>query len=76
MKDGSLRAIIKCYGLNIDLKNAEEQHLVAEKYARFVNSTDFPIQILLRSTYLDLSDYLNYVKSNIDSIENEVLKWQ
>jgi len=76
MKDGSLRAIIKCSWLNIDLKNFEEQQIVADKYARFLNTLDFPIQIVLRSTYLDLSDYLSYVKGNVDSIENEVLKWQ
>ena len=76
LKDGGLRAIIKCSWLNIDLRNSEEQKIVAERYSRFLNSLDFPIQILLRSTYLDLSDYLSYVKSNIDSVENEVLKWQ
>ena len=76
LKDWGLRAIIRCSWLNIDLRNSEEQKIVAERYSRFLNSIDFPIQILLRSTYLDLSDYLSYVKSNIDSVENEVLKWQ
>jgi len=76
MKDGGLRAIIKCSWLNIDLKNSEEQQIVADRYARFLNSLDFPIQIVLRSTYLDLSNYLNYVKKNIESIDNEVLRWQ
>ncbi len=76
LKDGWLRAIIKCSWLNIDLRNSEEQKIVAERYSRFLNSIDFPVQILLRSTYLDLSDYLAYVKSNIDLVENEVLKWQ
>ena len=76
LKDWWLRAIIRCSWLNIDLKNSEEQKIVAERYSRFLNSIDFPIQILLRSTYLDLSDYLSYVKNNIDSVENEVLKWQ
>ena len=76
MKDGGLRAIIKCSWLNIDLKNSEEEQIVAEKYARILNSIDFPIQILVRSTNLDLSDYLDYVKKNINNIDNEVLKWQ
>lgn len=76
LKDDGLRAIIKCSWLNIDLRNSEEQKIVAERYSRFLNSIDFPIQILLRSTYLDLSDYLSYVKGNIDLVENEVLKWQ
>jgi len=76
MKDGWLRTIIKCSWLNIDLKNSQEEQIVADKYARILNSIDFPIQILVRSTNLDLSDYLDYVKKNIDNIDNEVLKWQ
>lgn len=76
MKNGWLRAIIKCSWLNIDLKNSQEEQIVAEKFSRTLNSIDFPIQILLRSTYLDLSDYLDYVKKNIDNIDNEILKWQ
>ncbi len=76
MKDGWLRAIIKCSWLNIDLKNSEEQQIVADRYARFLNTLDFPIQIVLRSTYLDLTNYLDYVKKNIEKIDNEVLKWQ
>ena len=37
---------------------------------------DFPMQILIRSTYLDLSNYLNYVKTNVDNIENITLQKQ
>ncbi len=76
MKDWSLRAIIKCSWLNIDLKNPEEQQIIADKYARFLNTLEFPIQIILRSTFLDLTDYLNYIKDNVNKIENEVLKRQ
>lgn len=76
MKDSSLRSIIKCSWLNIDLKNSQEEQIVADKYSRILNSLDFPIQILIRSTNLDLSDYLEYIKENIEKIDNEVLKWQ
>ncbi len=76
MKDWWLRAIIKCSWLNLDLKNIEEQQIIADRYARFLNTLDFPIQIVLRSTYLDLTNYLNFVKQNIEKIDNEVLKWQ
>ena len=76
MKDGWLRAIVKCSGLNIDLKNSEEQQIIADRYARFLNTLEFPIQIVLRSTFLDLTNYLNYIKKNISTINNEVLKWQ
>lgn len=76
MKDGWLRGIIRCSWLNIDLKNSQEEQIVADRYSRILNSIDFPVQILIRSTNLDLSDYLDYLKINIDRIDNEVLKWQ
>lgn len=76
MKDGGLRAILRINGLNLDLKNGEEQQIVLEQYKKFLNWLEYPIQILVRNTFLDLSSYLNYIKGNIDTIENPVLKWQ
>jgi len=76
MKDGGLRAILRINGLNLDLKNGDEQQIVLEQYKKFLNGLEFPIQILVRNTFLDLSNYLNYIKGNIDDIENPVLKSQ
>ena len=76
LKDGWLRAILKVDWLNLDLKNFEEQEIVLEQYKKFLNWLDFPIQILVRSTYLDLSDYLNYIKTNVNNIENTILQKQ
>lgn len=76
MKDGWLRAILRINGLNLDLKNGEEQQIVLEQYKKFLNWLEYPIQIVVRNTFLDLSNYLNYIRGNIDVIENPVLKWQ
>ena len=76
MKDGGLRAILRINGLNLDLKNGEEQQIVLEQYKKFLNWLEYPIQILVRNTFLDLSNYLTYIKGNTDIIENPVLKWQ
>jgi hypothetical protein len=76
MKDGWLRAILKINGLNLDLKNWDEQQIVLEQYKKFLNGLEYPIQILVRNTFLDLSNYLNYIKENITDIENPVLKSQ
>jgi len=62
MKDGSLRAIIKATGLNLDLKSPDEQNMAINSYRRFLNGIDFPIQIMVHNTYLDLTDYINYLK--------------
>jgi hypothetical protein len=49
---------------------------VLEQYKKFLNGLEFPMQILVRNTFLDLSSYLNYIQANIDPIENPVLKSQ
>jgi len=76
MKDGGLRAILKINGINLDLKNGDEQQIVLEQYKKFLNWLEYPIQIVVRNTFLDLSNYLTYIKSNLDPIENPVLKRQ
>jgi hypothetical protein len=76
MKDGWLRAILRVKGLNLDLKNYDEQQIILEQYKKFLNWLDFPIQILIRNSYLDLSDYLTYFRWNLENVENNILKAQ
>ncbi|MGB2110741.1 MAG: hypothetical protein ACPHY8_02195 [Patescibacteria group bacterium] len=58
MKDGSARVIMKCSTINFLLKNTQEQDSIIISFQRFLNSLDFPIQILVRSTKLDIDSYL------------------
>jgi S-methylmethionine-dependent homocysteine/selenocysteine methylase len=37
LKDGGMRAILKVQGINLDLKNYEEQQIVLEQYKKFLN---------------------------------------
>ncbi|HKL43921.1 MAG TPA: hypothetical protein VJ892_01435 [Candidatus Absconditabacterales bacterium] len=74
MKDGGLRAIMKIEGINLDLKNFDEQQIILEQYKRFLNGLGFPIQIVVRNNYLDLSNYLDYIKGNIEKVTNPTLK--
>lgn len=76
MKDWWLRAILRVKWLNLDLKNFDEQQIVLEQYKKFLNWLDFPIQILVRNSYLDLSDYLSYFRWNLENLENITLKTQ
>ncbi len=76
LKDGWLRSILKIEGLNLDLKNYDEQQVILEQYKRFLNWLSFPIQILIRNTYLDLTEYLSYLKKNLKWIDNPALKNQ
>lgn len=74
LKDGWIRAVLKVYWINLDLKNFDEQEILLEQYKRFLNGLAFPIQIVVRNNYLDLSKYLNYISSNLSKITNPTLK--
>lgn len=74
LKDSWLRAILKVDWVNLDLKNFDEQEILLEQYKRFLNWLSFPIQIIVRNNYLDLSKYLNYISSNLKKITNPSLK--
>ncbi len=76
LKDWWMRSIIKVEWLNLDLKNYDEQQVIIEQYKRFLNWLAFPIQILIRNTYLDLTEYLWYLRKNLKEIENPALKKQ
>jgi hypothetical protein len=62
--------------VNIDLKNYDEQEVVVEQYKKFLNGLDFPVQILIRNTYLELSDYITYMHGHVDGITQPALKRQ
>jgi hypothetical protein len=74
LKDSGLRSILKVEWINLDLKNFEEQQIILEQYKRFLNGLSFPIQIVVRNNYLDLSDYLWYINKNLSKITNPILK--
>lgn len=76
LKDHGIRAILKVDGINLDLKNFQEIQIVLEQYKRFLNSLEFPIQFLIRNTFLDLREYLYYVNQNIEKIDHPAIKKQ
>lgn len=74
LKDWWLRSILRITWLNLDLKNNDEQQIVLEQYKKFLNWLDFPIQIMIRNTYLDLSIYLSFIEKNVKKVENLTLQ--
>ena len=49
LKSGALRSILLVSSLNFDLKSSEEQDAIIGQYQSFLNSLDFPIQIVVSS---------------------------
>lgn len=48
-----------CSPINFLLKSTEEQDSIIMSFQRFLNSLDFPVQIMVRSTKLDINGYLD-----------------
>jgi ribosomal protein S16 len=76
LKDGSLRAIVMTSSVNFALKSTEEQDALIYKYQGFLNSLDFPVQILATSRHLNISDYLAMIEQRRREQPNELLRIQ
>lgn len=76
LKNGGIRSVLKTSSINFNLKSEEEQNSIIYSYQGFLNSIEFPIQILVKSKKLDLDDYINQVKELGDKQENKLLQDQ
>ena len=76
MKDDSARLVMKCSTINFLLKSTEEQDSIIISFQRFLNSLDFPLQILVRSTKLDINGYLNKLNDKALTQTNPLLQNQ
>ncbi|OGE88101.1 MAG: hypothetical protein A3J07_02065 [Candidatus Doudnabacteria bacterium RIFCSPLOWO2_02_FULL_49_13] len=76
LKDGSLRAVLVVSSVNFSLKSGEEQNALIATYQNFLNSLEFPIQILMQSRKLDIHSYLDKLRSVMQQQTNELLRLQ
>lgn len=76
LNDGSLRAILAVSSLNFELKSTEEQEAIISQYQGFLNSLDFPIQILISSRKINVEPYLEIIKKQEKMQKNELLRFQ
>ncbi len=69
-------AILKIKPINFQILNEKEKEAITETFQKFLNSLDFPIQILMTTTNLDLEGYFNLlekrVKETIKKTENKI----
>lgn len=76
MKDDSGRIVLECSTINFLLKSMEEQNAIIMSFQRFLNSLDFPIQILVRSKKLDIDGYLKKLNEIAIKQQNALLQNQ
>lgn len=76
LKNKSLRAVLAVSAINYDLKSTDEQEAIITQYQSFLNSIDFPLQILITSKKINMSNYLDFLEKKEKVQENELLKFQ
>src|SRR3989338_7242626 len=63
LKDKTVRGVLMVNSQNFALKSEEEQEATIFQFQNFFNSLDFPLQIIVQSRRLNLTGYLEYLKS-------------
>jgi hypothetical protein len=76
LKNGTLRAVLMVSSINFELKSSQEQEAIVAAYQNFLNSLDFPVQVLISSRRLDIEPYLNLLEEKEKTQENELLRFQ
>lgn len=76
LKNGAIRSVLLVSSLNFDLKSAEEQDAIILQYQNFLNSLDFPIQVIISSRRFDIRPYMEILKDKENHQKNDLLRLQ
>jgi len=76
LKDGTLVSVVMVSSINFSLKSAEEQEAIIQSYINFLNSFNFPLQIVIQSRKLNIDPYLEKLKRIEKGQTNELLRMQ
>ncbi len=76
LMNGTLRAVLLVSSVNFALKSEEEQRASISGYVSFLNSLDFPIQIVIQSRPLNINGYLEELKKQEEQQINDLLRMQ
>jgi len=76
LKGNILRAVLAVSSVNFALKSLDEQKALIARYQEFLNSLDFPIEVLVTSRKYDLSEYAEMLRAQAKQQKNELLKIQ
>ncbi len=76
VKDGSFRQVIMVGGVNFSLKSETEQNIITQGYQTFLNSIDFPLQILIHSRKVNIEKYIETLRQRKEIEKSPILQNQ
>ena len=76
LKDGTVRAVLLVSSINFALKSADEQEAIIQAYMTFLNSLEYPVQIVIQSRKMNIESYISALKERQRKTENDLLSTQ
>lgn len=76
LRNGELRQVLEVTALNFALKSEQEQSAIIYQYQNFLNSLQFPIQILIQSRKLELTNYLVTLQNRLSQSTSPLIRDQ
>ncbi len=64
-------SILKVEPINFTLRNNQEKEIIIRMFQKFLNSLDFPIQIVVATDTLNLDTYLSKLEERSDKLEQK-----
>ena len=76
MKDGTLAMAVLVSSINLSLKSYDEQRATLMQFQNFLNTLDFPIQIVIQSRRYDIRPYLLTLQARLKEQTEPLLQVQ
>lgn len=76
LKDGTLCSVLLVSSINLSLKAYEEQRAVLVQFQGFLNTIDFPIEIVIQSRRYDIRPYILTLENRLREQEEQLLQVQ
>lgn len=76
LRNKSLRGVMMVNSINFALMSEDEQNAVIGQFQSFLNSLDFPLQIIIQSRRLNITSYLDKLKDLENRQSNDLLRTQ
>lgn len=76
LNDGTVRGVLLVSSINFDLKSEDEQSAMISGYVGFLNTLDYPLQVVIQSRPLNIDDYMERLKKMEKEQTNELLRMQ
>jgi type IV secretory pathway VirB4 component len=76
LKDDTLTTVVLVSSINLSLKSYDEQRAVLSQFQNFLNTLDFPIQIVIQSRRYDVRPYILTLENRLKVQTEPLLRVQ